>query len=80
MKVCTDWLKSCWLAFPNARHMQNLTMVIKVVREGVRLQQLSYSRQTMILNVEVAEEWVDTSCARVLQRERVLPLYSLVHV
>ena len=25
-------------------------------------------------------EWVDTSCARVLQRERVLPLYSLVHV
>lgn len=24
-------------------------------------------------------EWVDTSCARVLQRERVLPLYSLVH-
>jgi len=24
-------------------------------------------------------EWVDASCARVLQRERVLPLYSLVH-
>ncbi|CAE8650671.1 unnamed protein product, partial [Polarella glacialis] len=24
-------------------------------------------------------EWVDSSCARVLQRERVLPLYSLVH-
>mmetsp|Transcript_19541 Transcript_19541/g.45441 ORF Transcript_19541/g.45441 Transcript_19541/m.45441 type:complete len:297 (+) Transcript_19541:3061-3951(+) len=24
-------------------------------------------------------EWVDTNCARVLQRERVLPLYSLVH-
>jgi len=24
-------------------------------------------------------EWVDTTCARVLQRERVLPLYSLVH-
>lgn len=24
-------------------------------------------------------EWVDTSCARILQRERVLPLYSLVH-
>eukprot|EP00971_Amphidinium_carterae_P316385 6288643-Amphidinium_carterae.1 len=22
-------------------------------------------------------EWVDTNCARVLQRERVLPLYSL---
>jgi hypothetical protein len=24
-------------------------------------------------------EWVDGNCARVLQRERVLPLYSLVH-
>lgn len=24
-------------------------------------------------------EWVDATCARVLQRERVLPLYSLVH-
>lgn len=24
-------------------------------------------------------EWVDANCARVLQRERVLPLYSLVH-
>lgn len=24
-------------------------------------------------------EWVDSTCARVLQRERVLPLYSLVH-
>lgn len=50
--------------------------------KGTRVlhQQLSYSRQTIILNVEVAEEWVDTSCARVLQRERVLPLYSLVHV
>lgn len=25
-------------------------------------------------------EWVDSACARVLQRQRVLPLYSLVHV
>jgi len=25
-------------------------------------------------------EWVDTSCARVLARERVLPLYALVHI
>merc|ERR1711948_19022 len=24
-------------------------------------------------------EWVDATCARVLQRERVLPLYALVH-
>jgi len=24
-------------------------------------------------------EWLDSSCARVLQRERVVPLYSLVH-
>lgn len=33
----------------------------------------------LCLSKTTFNEWVDTNCARVLQRERVLPLYSIVH-